>query len=186
MKQLLFACTLALALLSPAAYAAIDEESAYLKPQIDPNLHRGNVEADLAISFDLTSRVTPYTEGRTTNFVGRGELQYFVAEQFSVGVLGSLATSGVRGGYNSVGVIASKYFLVEDNLAPYVSVAPGIYVDRSDADSDWASGAEVGAKYFLNRFVALGPALHYTHFWGRGANESNNRLAFMAAFSLHL
>ena len=185
MKQLLFACALLLTLASPAR-AAINEESAYLKPQIDPNLRKGNVEADLALSFELNSRVTPYTDARTTNFVARGELQYFVADELSVGVLGSLATSGVRGGYNSVGLVASKYFLVRDNLAPYVSLAPGIFVNRSDTDADWASGAEVGAKYFLNRFAAIGPAVHYTHFWGRGANESNNRLSFMVGFSLHL
>jgi len=172
MKKILLTMAMAAAMSTGAAFGA--------------NINRGNLEVEGMMNFNVSSEVTRYTDStEKTNFYGAAHAQYFVRDWTSVGLEASVATAGVRPIYNSFGPAATQYFMVQDNIAPYIGVSPIVWVKAASTPADLATAARVGVKYFFTNELAFGPALDYTYFWGRDTLPSVSRLSLVATFAAH-
>ena len=132
--------------------------------------------------LDLSSHKSQGTvfEGGGQNFfnVSSG-LQYFFADHFSAGLDVYLSAFNGEKAFISVAPVVTKYFLVGEKVAPYVSISP-IHFNLRGRNT-LASSIKVGTKFFLNDSVSFGPALDYYKAWGGG-----DRLSLQGLFSIHL
>lgn len=140
------------------------------------NINKGDWE--LGGSFNL-SRTDRFRS--STYWYLNGNAQYFFADHFSAGL--DLSWSAASGGGPAIviGPAATYYFLTQENMAPYVMLAPFNW--RSYGTSNYSSTLRVGTKFFFTESVSFGPALQIERFYRYGGL---NTIGFLGAFSIHL
>lgn len=120
-----------------------------------------------------------------TSLILSPQAQYFFLDKFSVGAETSFFKSGSYN-YFLAGPVFTKYFLVKDRVAPYVSLLPLSFMMSKGDSTTHISEARLGMKYFITDSVAFGPALSYKRVWGEGGYRSIDTLSALFQFSVHL
>lgn len=155
--------------------------------QAEPNLNAGNWELGGSFNLSRTSERSPYfVSTDRTRFTVNLNVQAFVDDEFSVGLEAGYATAGRGTGVAYLGPVATKYLWVDDKLAPYISMLPIRWTKAEGVPSDYSTTVRIGAKYFLTDSVAVGPAVDFTHDWGKDQNPERNTWSFLGLFSIHL
>ena len=153
----------------------------------EPNLNAGDWELGGAFNLSRTSERSPYFASTDrTRFTLNLNAQNFVADEFSVGLEAGYSTAGSRSGVAYLGPVATKYLWVDDKLAPYISMLPIRWTKAEGVPADFSTTVRIGGKYFLTDSVAVGPAVDFTHDWGREQNPERNTWSFLGLFSIHL
>jgi hypothetical protein len=157
-----------------------------LKAFADPNIKEGDWELSGSSAFTNNGQgATPFGRQSNNYFSVYGSGQYFVKDHFSVGLGGSYL-AGPGSDLITLGPIFTKYFLVQENIAPYVSVSPISWSNYGySASSQFSSSVRLGTKFFLNDHISFGPALEHVHVWSRNGQPSFNTTSFLGVFSLH-
>ncbi len=151
------------------------------------NINKGNIEASGSFSLSKSSGWSGgYENAHSTSLFINGTGQYFFLDHFSAGLDASWATYS-RGSSVSLGPVATYYFLVKENIAPFLMLAPLSWSKHSgNSIGDLSSTIRLGAKFFLTDSLAFGPALQYQ--WvhaSRGRSDFGN-CSFLGEFSIHL
>lgn len=164
----------ALFLIAPAAYAV-------------PNLNAGDWELGGSFNLSRSSERSPYFQSTDhTRFTINLNAQYFVDDEYSLGLETGYSAAGGHSGVGYLGPVFTKYVWVDDKLAPYISMLPIRFTKAEGIPSDLSSTVRIGAKYFLTDSVAVGPAVDFTHDWGKDTNPERNTWSFLGLFSIHL
>ncbi len=118
--------------------------------------------------------------------------QRFVRDGLAAGLTGSLSsTSADAGTFYAFGPVASVYLPIGATSATFVSQGFEWNVATNDLYFDWLdSTTRLGWEFFLNPHVGAGPALLWTHSFGRDTARlsvrPSNRYAFTLGLSIYL
>lgn len=127
-------------------------------------LKKGDWEANVTSNPNRLFNRHSYT-------VGAG-IQHFVADQLSIGMEGEHSQFSWGASSYKVVPVVTKYFLLGDVVAPYVSLSPvGLF--KVSTNSYWYSSVRLGTKFFLTDSIAIGPALDFKKYWKGNWTDSS-------------
>jgi len=141
------------------------------------NIQQGNWEVGGALNLSRGS-------GETLFYVSPSA-QYFMVDRFSLGFDAGWATQTHGTSFYSFGPVVTSYFLVQEALAPFVSLTP-IEWNRSGSLTYYTSTLKLGVKYFLTESVAVAPLLRFQRVHESDRIRAANSGALQVLFSIHL